>query len=171
MAEVHSTLLDFFIAQLGSVGSLAKYRKRGEWLPVRVISEFTEAMKKKGRAYLLLRQAGQDFAAQLRAEGTFGDDLSFDEAVSLLPKTFIRYIRGDGSGIIKLESVGSGFVRVLENTPFPCSFTEGVFLGFLQGAGARGAMVHQILCREEDPKEIFCVYELKWMCANRIQPK
>lgn len=167
MAEVHSRLLDFFVAQLGSAGALQKYRKRGEWLPVKVISDFTEAMKKKDRAYLALRQAGQDFAARLREEGAFGSDISLDEAVSLLPKAFISYIRGDGSGIIKLESVGSGLVRVLENTPFPCYFTEGVFLGFLQGGGARGAMVHQILCREEDPKEKFCVYELKWMCTNK----
>jgi len=167
MAEVHSSLLDFFIAQLGSGSGLQKYHKRGEWLPIKIIGEFTEAMKKKGRAYLTLRQAGQDFAARLREEGAFGSDISLDEAISLLPKTFISYIRGDGSGIIKIESVGSGFVRVLENTPFPCYFTEGVFLGCLHGAGARGAMVHQILCREEDPKEKFCVYELKWMCTNK----
>jgi predicted hydrocarbon binding protein len=166
MAEAHSLILEFFIAQLGPGCSLEKYRDRGEWVPAKIIKEFSRALLRKG-SRILLKQAGQTFAAQVYADVEQYKYGTFEDAISLLPKVFTHYFRGEGSGIIKFEYVGPGFMRVQESTPFDCFFTEGLFTGLLQNLGAHGVIVRHTICRADDEKEKFCVYELKWMRTHK----
>jgi len=174
MAEARLRLLEFFIAQLGPGSSLERYRRqgergdrgewdeKGEWVSVKIVDEFSKALSKKG-SRILLKRAGQDFAALVREDVAQSEHTGIEGAVSLLPKVFAHYFRGEGSGIVKTEFVGPGLVCVRENSPFDCLFTEGLFVGFLQSLGARGVIVRQTICRRENNNEKFCVYELKWM--------
>ena len=162
MAEAHSTVLEFFIAQLEPGSGLEKYRDRGEWVPAKIVGEFSRALLKKG-SRILLKQAGEAFAEHVCEDVAQYKYETLEDVISLLPKIFTHYFRGDGSGIVQFEYVGPGFMRVRENSPFECFFTEGLFAGMLHKLGASGVIVRHTVCREDSANEKFCVYELKWM--------
>lgn len=166
MAEVHRSVVNFFCSQLGSGTALGKAGAGQEWVADKVIAEFAQALLKRGNR-LQLKNAGRAFAEVVLSDMNAKYDYdSVQDAISLLPKVFTHYLRGDGAGIWKTDSISPGYVCLRENIPFDCFFTEGLLVGLLQRLGAAGAVVHHKDCREEDPKAKFCVYDLKWMRSN-----
>jgi len=166
MAEIHVSLLEFFIGQLGAGSTLEKYSKHGDWIPGKAIPEFSKALLRKG-SRVLLKRAGTEFSEKFYEIIAGHTYTGVENAVSLIPKAFAHYLRGEGSGIVKIQSVAQGMVRISENSPFDCLFTEGLLEGFLHKLGARGVIVRQTACRNDNENVKFCVYDLKWMHTNK----
>jgi hypothetical protein len=108
-----------------------------------------------------LKKCGEAFYTYLR--NTF-KELNHDEPIdeiATIPKYFQYIISGEGAGIYKLEPGTGGYLRILENTPFPPLFTEGIFAALLRQYRCIGAMIKNPATIDE--KHYFNEFELVWM--------
>lgn len=158
MFEVKKNLVDCLQAFLGELPIPG-----GEWLPAAVLAKCFTRLEKKNKP-LLRKQAGQACAAlyleELKACYVWE---SVREALAHLPKVYSHFLKGSGAGVWISEELSEGYLRVRENTPFDCFFTEGLLGGLLTGLGARGAVVKHTDCRKDGEAVKFCRYELVWM--------
>ena len=160
--EINRIAVSFFAGELDKP-AFADLSGDKEWFPGSLLARFEKALSKKGKPYLL-KQAGKKFGAVIYGElkNHYEWD-SIQEAIAYLPKIYTRLFKGDQAGIWISEELSAGFVRIRENTPFDCFFTEGLLSGLLSSLDARGGMVRHPSCRKENENEKFCTYELVWM--------
>lgn len=160
--EINRLVVSYFARELDK-SDFADLSKNKVWFPGSLLSRFEKALGKSGKPYLR-KQAGKNFGAVVFEELQKHYEWdSIQEAVAYLPKIYSRLFRGDRAGIWISEELSPGFVRIRENTPFDCFFTEGVLSGLLRSLDARGGMVRHPSCRKEIENEKFCTYELVWM--------
>lgn len=158
--------MSYFAEELGQP-DFANLTGERAWFPGSLLGRFESALAEKRRPFLS-KQAGEHLGAVIHRELTKQYEWnSIQEAIAYLPKVYTHLIRGDRAGIWIMEEIAPGFVRVRENTPFDCLFTEGLLSGLLRGLNARGGMVRHPSCRKESETERFCSYELIWMKNTR----
>lgn len=142
-------------------------KAKSQWVAGKHLHAFFKKRAAQGSP-IRKKESGRAFAALILED--LNDQHSFStiqEAVSFLPKVYGQYVRGEGSGIWKTEDVSDGAVTIKENSVFDCLFTEGLLSGLLSALDARGAMVKELTCRNDNESTPFCVWELVWMKRNK----
>lgn len=165
MAQISRELAQFFAGQLEKPAVLKLPANSGskEWYPGAVMERFFAAVSKE-RGPLARKHAGRELGRQLVDElRRLYEPETVQTGISYFPKLYRNMVKGERAGIWKSVEASPGYIRFSENTPFDCLFTLGLLGGLLSGFDARGGMVKELACRNENDKLAFCEYELVWM--------